>query len=64
MNWLDKYDVALALEELYPEVDVAHIRFVDLRAMVIALEGFIGLPQHCNEKILESIQAAWLDERA
>lgn len=64
MNWLDKYDIVLALEGLYPEVDIAHIRFVDLREMVLSLKGFTGAPQHCNEKILESIQAAWLDERA
>jgi len=64
VNWLDRYEIALALEDLYPEVDIAHIRFIDLREMVLSLKDFTGIPQHCNEKILESIQAAWLDERA
>jgi len=63
MNWTDVYAVAIALEEGHPDVDVMHIKFTDLRALVLSLDGFIGLPHHCNEKVLEAIQAAWIDER-
>jgi len=44
-------------------VDVVNIRFTDLFNYVTNLEGFEGDPKKCNEKILEAIQMAWLDER-
>ena len=39
------------------------MRFTDLHAWVCALEGFSDDPKRSNEKILEAIQMAWLDER-
>ena len=38
------------------------VNFVDLREWVIALEGFDDDPKRSGEKILEAIQAAWIDE--
>jgi FeS assembly protein IscX len=29
---------------------------------VLELEGFEDTPEKCNEKILEAIQLAWIDE--
>lgn len=63
MRWTDVLDIAIALEEKHPDADVTYIRFTDLMAKVIALDGFEDAPERCNEKILEAIQAAWLDER-
>lgn len=63
MKWLDIYDIAISLDEKHPNADVVHIRFTDLQQWVLALNGFDDDPKHCNEKILEAIQAAWLDER-
>jgi FeS assembly protein IscX len=63
MNWTDIYDIAISLEESHPGIDVKHIKFTDLRNLVMSLPEFTGHPQHCNEKILEAIQAAWLDEK-
>ncbi|MBC32457.1 MAG: Fe-S assembly protein IscX [Gammaproteobacteria bacterium] len=37
--------------------------FVDLRNMVINLEGFSDDPNKSNEKILEAIQATWIEEK-
>jgi FeS assembly protein IscX len=39
------------------------VNFVDLRDWVIALEEFDDDPHHSGEKILEAIQAAWIEER-
>lgn len=64
MNWQDIYDIAIALEEAHPDKDAVNLRFTDLRAWVVDLEGFVGEANGCNEKILEAIQMAWLDERA
>ena len=63
MIWTDTYDIAIALEETHPDTDVQHIRFTDLWQMVMALPDFKDIPERCNEKILEAIQTAWLDER-
>ena len=40
------------------------IKFTDLQKIVLELEGFDDDPKRCNEKILEAIQQAWLDERS
>lgn len=63
MNWTDIYDIAISLEEKHPDVDVKHIKFTDLMSIIIELNGFTGESKHCNEKILEAIQMAWLNER-
>ncbi len=63
MQWTDIYDIAIALEEQHPEVDILHIKFTDLWHMVQQLPEFDDQPNRCNEKILEAIQAAWLEER-
>jgi FeS assembly protein IscX len=63
LKWTDVFDIAIALEEIHPDVDVTHIRFTDLWKMVLDLTDFQDLPENSNEKILEAIQAAWLAER-
>jgi FeS assembly protein IscX len=52
------------LAEAHPEIDPTTIAFPRLKALVVALEGFREEPGHpCNERILEAIQQAWIDER-
>lgn len=63
MQWTDITDIAIALEEQHPEKDNVNLRFTDLRGWVLDLEGFEGEKDGCNEKILEAIQMAWIDER-
>lgn len=62
--WTDIYDIAIALEEHHPGTDVVNIRFTDLWKMVQKLPDFNDHPDRSNEKILQAIQAAWLDEQA
>jgi FeS assembly protein IscX len=61
--WTDVRDIAIALVERHPEVDPLTLRFTELHRMVLELDGFAGDPKASNEKILEAIQMAWLDER-
>ncbi len=61
--WTDVREIAIALEEHHPQIDILHIRFTDLWKMVQALPGFSDDPQRSSEKILEAIQMTWLDER-
>lgn len=62
MKWIDVQQIAIALAERHTEVDPRYLRFTDLHRWVCELEGFDDDPQRSNEKILEAIQAAWLDE--
>ena len=63
MKWTDVNDIAIELEEQHPEVDVVNLRFTDLHKWVCALPDFKDDPNRSNEKILEAIQMAWLEER-
>ena len=62
MKWIDTRDIAIALAERFPEVDPATVRFTELRQWVMALDGFDDDPNRSGEKILEAIQAAWIEE--
>ena len=63
MRWTDIHDIAAELEEHHPDTDVVNLRFTDLWKWVQALPGFADDPAKSNEKILEAIQMAWLDEK-
>ncbi len=63
MRWTDVLDIAIELEESHPDADNVNLRFTDLRDWVLALDGFEGEANGCNEKILEAIQMAWIEER-
>ena len=62
MHWTDINDIAIELLEAHPDVDPLAINFVDLRNWVMALPDFDDDPNHSGEKILEAIQAAWIEE--
>jgi FeS assembly protein IscX len=62
MNWTDSREIAIALAEKFPDVDPERVNFVDLRNWVLALDGFADDPKRSGEKILEAIQAAWMEE--
>lgn len=63
MKWADVQHIAIELVESKPDVDPRYVNFVDLRNWVMALPGFDDDPERCGEKILEAIQAAWIDEQ-
>lgn len=62
MRWTDINDIAIELVDAHPDVDPLAINFVDLRNWVLALSDFDDDPNHSGEKILEAIQAAWIEE--
>ena len=63
LKWTDVYDIAIDLEEVHPDVDIQRVRFTDLWQMVLDLETFKDASENSSEKVLEAIQAAWLEER-
>ncbi len=62
MKWGDSIDIAIALCEAHPDTDPRYVRFTDLHAWVCALDDFDDEPQASNERILEAVQMAWIDE--
>ena len=62
MTWLDAEDIGIALHEAFPDIDPLTVRFTDLRAKVLALDGFEDDPKASNEPKLEAIQMAWYEE--
>ena len=63
MKWTDTLDIAIELVDAHPDVDPQLIRFTDLHAWVMALEDFDDDPDKSSEKILESIQMNWIEEK-
>jgi FeS assembly protein IscX len=61
-KWSDILDIAIDLNDTYPEIDPQWISFPDLHSKICALESFEDDPSASNEKILEAIQMAWMDE--
>lgn len=62
MRWSDIQDIAIELADGKPDVDPRFVNFMDLRKWVLELDGFDDDPDRCGEKILEAIQAAWIEE--
>jgi FeS assembly protein IscX len=62
MKWTDTLDIAIELFEKHEDVDPRYIRFTDLHRWVTELDGFTDNPGRSNEKILEAIQMAWIEE--
>lgn len=62
MKWTDSQRIAEELYDQFPEIDPKTIRFTDLMQWVMDLEDFDDEPSRCGEKILESIQLAWIEE--
>ncbi len=62
MKWTDTIRIAEDLCEKYPDIDPLTVRFTDLHQWVCALDGFDDEPGRSGEKILESIQMAWIEE--
>lgn len=62
LTWSDVRAIAQLLAERHADVSPLAVRFTDLHRFVTELPGFADDPKRSNEKILEAIQMAWLDE--
>ena len=63
LKWTDTIDIAILLSDKYPDINPETIRFTDLHQWVCELSDFDDDPQKSNEKILEAIQMAWIEEK-
>lgn len=62
ITWTDVEEIGIRLYEKMPDKDPLSVRFTDLHNWVMELDGFVGDSKKSNEKILEAIQMAWLEE--
>jgi FeS assembly protein IscX len=62
LKWADVLDIAIELAECKPDVDPRYVNFVELHRWVIELPDFSDDPTRGGEKVLEAIQAAWIEE--
>ena len=62
MKWIDIQDIVYCLIDKYPDQDPETLLFTDLMNMVCTLEEFDDDPDKCGERILEAIQALWIEE--
>lgn len=62
LKWIDVLEIAISLSERHEEIDPRTINFVNLRRLVTELPEFDDDPERSGEKILEAIQAAWIEE--
>ena len=63
LKWTDTLEIAIQLNDLYPQQHPLTINFVDLRDLVMKLPDFADDANRCGERILEAIQQAWIDEK-
>ena len=63
LKWTDSLEIAIQLDEEYPDIDPQKIRYTDLHKWVCALDNFKDDPNKSNEKILEAIQMFWIEEK-
>ena len=62
LDWLDVLDIAIELNDRFPDMYPQWISFPDLHKKICNLDNFIGDPEKSNEKILEAIQMHWIEE--
>ncbi|HKM38450.1 MAG TPA: Fe-S cluster assembly protein IscX [Thiopseudomonas sp.] len=62
LKWVDVLEIAIQLSEAHEDIDPRYINFVNLRRLVTELPEFDDDPERTGEKVLEAIQAAWIEE--
>ena len=63
LSWTDVEEIGFQLSEKFPDTDPLTVRFTDLHKWVTELPDFEDDAKKSNEKILEAIQMAWLEEK-
>ncbi len=62
LTWGDAGEIGYQLLENHEDVNPLSVSFVQMHKMVTELDGFADDPKASNEKTLEAIQMAWLEE--
>ena len=63
LKWTDSLEIAIQLDEKYPDIDPQQIRYTDLHKWICEVDNFKDDPNKSNEKILEAIQKFRIEEK-
>lgn len=61
VTWDEPEEIAEMLYAAYPDTDPLSLSFPKLHQMIIDLDDFAGDPDAVTERVLETIQMAWLE---
>ncbi|UST89256.1 Fe-S cluster assembly protein IscX [Pseudomonas siliginis] len=61
-GWNDVQRIAEELAEAKPDVDPVYVNFVDLQRWIMELPDFDNTSGRVGEKVLEAVQALWIEE--
>ena len=61
-TWRDVDEIAMDLVDQYPNKDPLSVKLPELKQLILGLPGFADGPDAVDDRMLETIQAAWYDE--
>ncbi|MGY3641918.1 Fe-S cluster assembly protein IscX [Pseudomonas sp. PK-RTE-24] len=61
-GWNDVQRIAEELAEAKPDVNPLYVNFVDLQRWIMELPDFDNTSGRVGEKVLEAVQALWIEE--
>jgi FeS assembly protein IscX len=61
-GWNDVQRIAEELAEAKPDVNPLSVNFVDLQRWIMELPDFDNTSGRVGEKVLEAVQALWIEE--
>ena len=62
LYWEATYEIVLALQTNYPEVEVESVGMAQLMEMIVKLPNFADDPAMVNDGILKDILREWYEE--
>ncbi|MBV4477345.1 Fe-S cluster assembly protein IscX [Pseudomonas sp. B2M1-30] len=62
-GWNDVQRIAEELADAKPDVDPLSVNFVDLQRWIMELPDFDNTSGRVGEKVLEAVQALWIEEK-
>lgn len=62
LNWDAVYEIALALKNQYPQVDLEQVSLDDIFKWTVSLSNFEDDPDLANDDILTAILQEWYEE--
>lgn len=62
LYWDNSYEIVLALQAAYPQVDIESVGMAQLYDWIINLDNFADDPALANDGILKDILREWYEE--
>ena len=63
LKWADSLAIAITLDDTHPTVDPGQVTIANLHRWVCELREFDDDPKLSDERVLEAIKKAWIEER-